>query len=262
MTLIISTNQYDLTNAINNFRHAYHVDYFCVRGHAKIYLATSAPTPITTTPLAMALHGVLGRWGAGTRKAPKLQSLINFQTALNCPQLHLLLRTIAGATPSLTSFNTRCLNGSISPVTLSTFDHDLLSALNCLASSLLVSNTNVTYPMKALLLITGFMPAFDSQVRAGLAIGGFVSCNKTSWLLPGIGSTIADAKKITRIPFYIADCYKKNKLLIDCAVAASRYPHLAGEIGRIFDILFFKQTKSAPILLSLIPPAKKWYAIP
>jgi len=144
------------------------------------------------------------------------------------------------------------------------FDEILISTLNDLSNLFLIGNTNVTYPMKLLLLITGFMPALDSQVKGGLAIAGVKGINSTRFLLPN-SVTDTNAKKICCLPFYINDCVGRYADLLNDAVSSSFYKQLLGEHGRIFDVLFFMQNslvESKRIISSEVTSSSKfWYDI-
>jgi hypothetical protein len=95
--------------------------------------------------------------------------------------------------------------------------------------------------MKTLLLITGLMPAFDNQVRKGLENAGFKGVKKTQYLLPENGSSNADVKKITRLPFILGNCWREYRSVLSKGIQQSRHPNLDREPGRLFDILFFTQ---------------------
>lgn len=261
MPLQILATHAQLVSAINSFSSAYHADYFRVRALGRSYL--SAPASMATVvPLATALQDVLSRWGAGTRKAPCQQPINRCQAVLMNPHLHARLNLIAATPISLAGGITRIITGVHDIAALRVFDSSLIDTLNALASGLFVNNTNVTYPMKALLLITGFMPAFDSQVRKGLALSELAGFGKqkTQMLLPQ-NATKADGMKITRFPFYIADCHTRNAGLINDAVLASHYPGLVGEVGRIFDVLLFVQATIPVPMMALNPVNRNWHRI-
>ena len=144
---------------------------------------------------------------------------------------------------------------------LVSFDSNLLSVLRALGSSLFIGNTNVTFPMKAVLLLTGFMPALDSQVRMGLQRGGFLGMNKTQYLLPD-NTAHADGMKISRLPFLLGQCWTTCAQQLHEAVASSSFPELSEEAGRVFDILLFMQADNdSPILVTCDPPSKDWYKL-
>ncbi len=260
MVMTVATAPGAITAAINNFSTGYHADYFAVRCLAKAYLA-APPSPVTTMPLASALSGVLTRWGAGRRGAPTCQPVTTMGTVLNSQILHSKLRNLEACIPFLAiTAGTRCLAASAPFASVSDFDDCLIDTLSVLSSGLLVANTNVTYPMKSLLLLTGLMPAFDSQVKGGLATAGVAGINRTRYLLPALGSP--GAKKICALPFYIADCVSRQVAIITREAAGSSYPALASEHGRIFDVLLFMQNGAGHVTVHFAPPAHiRWYAI-
>ncbi|KAF7599982.1 hypothetical protein BGI27_05180 [Candidatus Dactylopiibacterium carminicum] len=133
--------------------------------------------------------------------------------------------------------------------------------LDQLSAGIFVGNTNVTYPMKTLMLLTGFMPAFDSQVRSGLDNAGFMGMNATQFLLPE-DSAGANARKISRLPFYLGNCYTQYRELLKGAVARSPQPRLTRDPGRLFDVLFFMQGRKDSARLLSFEPESRWYALP
>lgn len=260
MVLTVTAVPGGISTAINTFNAGYHADYFMVRCLARAYLA-APPSAVTTMPLASALNGVLLRWGAGKRGAPTCQLISNMAAALIRPNLHLQLRNLEACIPFLTIIaGRRCLAAGAPFAAVTDFDSCLIDTLSTLSTGLLVGNTNVTYPMKLLLLLTGLMPAFDSQVKGGLASAGVTGINRTRYLIPVLGS--ADAQKICALPLYMADCIARQLATINHEIAASLYPNLVGEHGRIFDVLFFMQNGGHHVTVSFTPPvAIRWYAI-
>jgi hypothetical protein len=144
--------------------------------------------------------------------------------------------------------------------TVEDFDQCLLAALNMLAEVIMVGNTNVTYPMKAMLLTTGLSPAYDSQVKGGLRIAGVSGIDKTRYLLPH--ADCSDARKICALPFYIAHCAARSRCQLDAAIENSRYPMLKGEYGRVFDVLLFLQRRRTPqtaLVRFSAEAGRRWY---
>lgn len=252
-----------ITAAINLFSRAYHADFFEVRGLAKPYLA-SPPIVETAAPLAAALSRVLINWGAGKRVAPKCQPVAAITQALTSNIFHGALVSLQVSASFLAINGERRSLDCGSPfVSVTEFDDCLMNTLGFISATFLVGNTNATYPMKSLLLITGLMPAFDSQVKGGLAVAGVTGVKKTRYLLPKKGSL--DARKICAVPFYIADCISRHSPVINAAISASKYPTLADEKGRIFDVLLFEQNGLTPetAIVTFTPPTSitNWYSI-
>jgi hypothetical protein len=261
MSMSVTATANSITSAINDFSSSYHADYFNTRASAKSYLA-SYPPAATASRLSSDLHTTLTNWGAGRRQAPSCQAIANITSALNSSALHKNLVDLAASINHLTIDDSRRKLTSASPfATVSDFDRCLIETLNQLSAGFFIGNTNVTYPMKSLLLLTGLMPALDSQVKGGLNIAGVAGVNRTQFLIPPVGST--DAKKICVLPFLIADCASRFSSVINSGVSASHYPRLSSENGRIFDVLFFQQnslTRSTR-LISFIPHGIPWYNI-
>jgi hypothetical protein len=251
-----------ITDAINRFSSAYHADFSEVRAIGRQYLDEAVPTDSIVADLAQALRKVLSRWGAGERKAPQLQDEREFANVLRQSALHGLLAGLGGiALSNLTvEQSRRLINGR--PATfkeLMAFDLNLFGALRILGERLFHENTNATYPMKALLLITGLMPAFDSQVRRGLQRGGFLGMDKTQFLVP-TDASCADGKKIARLPFLLAECRMACSDVLRKGIINSSFAELLTEPGRVFDVLFFVQGHHRePVLVICDPPGREWY---
>jgi hypothetical protein len=64
--------------------------------------------------------------------------------------------------------------------------------------------------MKTILLITGLMPAFDSQVRRGLSRGGFAGMTSNQNRMTDTPSG-ATWEKISRLPFVLGQCWHAHK---------------------------------------------------
>lgn len=256
---VVATHE-QLVAAINAFPKSYHDDYFGVRKLADKYIA-SPSSDNTVSSLATELRAVLCRWGAGQRGAPTVLPVPGIRETLNDQATHTLLSKIVAAPLSKLSLSdgaTRTINGIGTAVACGEFDSDLHNVLVLLAGRVLYRNTNVTYPTKALLLITGLMPALDSQVRKGLHNAGVPGVGGTQFKMPP-NMTCNEARKLSRLPFLLADCYIHYATLLRGAVAKSNYPGLNTEVGRLFDVLLFMQGSADTTIFSLIPPVRGWY---
>lgn len=263
MRLVITGSTVALTTAINEFNTKYHDDYFLVHAEAAAYLS-KPPNGASAKQLASPLLDTLKRWGAEKRGAPARQSLDTARTALNNLTLHQQLKDLADSFNYLAITNgARSLQVGAPFRSVADFDACLIKTLNDLATGLLVGNTNVTYPMKALLLIAGLMPALDSQVKGGAAVAGLTGMKLQSYRLRSQPCT--GTKKICALPFYIADCVSRSSVLLDDAIKNSRRPNLKGHHGRLFDILFFMQKELTPetalIRYASSQPSLRWYSI-
>jgi hypothetical protein len=156
----------------------------------------------------------------------------------------------------------RLLNGRpAAQAELDAFDANLFFALRSPGDHLFFGNTNVTYPMKSILLLTGFMPALDSQVRKGLQRGGFIGMDRTRYLLPYDGNH-ADGRKIASLPFLLGECWAACSQQLQEGIAESSFPTLGQEPGRIFDVLLFMQSNPRlPVLVTYDPPGLRWYEL-
>jgi hypothetical protein len=135
-------------------------------------------------------------------------------------------------------------------------DADLFSALHALSSGLFRRNRRVTYPMKALLLITGFMPAFDTQVCTGMRRGGLHGMSSLT-----IPSQVESAtwKKISRLPFLLGKCHRAHGTRLRSEIQHSSRPELKTEVGRVFDVLFFMQARNSELIVLRYSGPDRWY---
>lgn len=266
MYFSITNNAAGLISAINDFNAEYHRDYSRVRAAAADYLS-QAPSTDAARMLASGLLQALKSWGAGKRGAPDCVSVDVAANCLRDANLVQQLQALADAFAYMSlDRGIRQFSAGAPFSSVESFDASLLDSLNKLADGLLVGNTNVTYPMKALLLLTGLMPAYDSQVKGGLAAAGIAGINKTRYVLPRVREvTHPDALKICVMPFYLADCVARSSALLEDAVAGSRYPELSGQYGRLFDILLFMQAgataDTALIRFSAPTSGQRWYEV-
>lgn len=263
MTFSFNRSPDVITTAINSFNSAYHSDYFKVKELAGRYL-NSPPAVETSLPLADALSSVLTNWGAGKRMAPICQPIAEITKRLSNIAFHRDLIALQRSANALEiREGRRELKSGASFGSVSEFDDCLIDTMSFISTAFFIGNTNVTYPMKSLLLITGLMPAFDSQVKGGLAVAGVTGVKKNRYLIPQKGSP--DARKICAVPFYIADCISNTSNVINVAIAASDYPNLVGDTGRIFDVLLFEQNSLTPeaaiIKFASLPNQVPWWSI-
>lgn len=262
VSLRLRADPAQIAKAIDTFPSGYHHDFFLVREIARQYLTQPKPEASAALTLAKALRRVLGNWGAGRRAAPALREPRDFEAALQDPKLHAGLTALTRTPlPSLRVVNNHRLI-DVQPLAFrvpATFDATLLGVLGALSRRLLVGNTNTTYPMKAVLLITGLMPALDSQVRTGLGRAGFAGIATTRFLLPTDPNS-SDGKKLTRLPFLIGECWSAFQPQLQEGIRQSKYPQLAEEPGRVFDVLLFMQAKhDHPINLVGEGDRQGWY---
>ena len=186
MPVAITASPSQIAAAPNQFSPTYHADFSRVRPFGQVYTNRHLSRPAVTA-LAQPLGNVLRSWGAGKRKAPAPRRVTEIENTLALAPVHNALGVLNGLPLSRLSVmhNQRSFIGTpTTQATLNTFDTHLFEALQALATGILCENTNATYPMKALLLITGLMPAFDSQVRCGLHRGGFSGMNRLSFCFP------------------------------------------------------------------------------
>lgn len=254
-----------ITEAINGFSQAYHDNFFTVRRIGQKYIAEKHPTEATARELAYSIRPILEKWGAGRRKAPHLRDKRDFTAAFLSADLHDKLAWLTQFPINSLGFDggRRLVNNDYNRETLEKFDTTLLDVIQELSNSLFKKNTNVTYPLKALLLISGLMPALDSKVRSGLGNAGFRGVDKRQFLIPkNIGST--DAKKLTRLPFILGQCWRECCEQIRGGIQQSEFKQLSQDAGRVFDVLLFMQAGKSlqtPTLLKLELEREPWYEL-
>ena len=260
----LNCNERQIKNTIDGFRKDYHSDYLIVRELSKKYMSDSNPNISTVSALARGLRQVLINWGAGQRKAPKPRGVNDLEKALNDPVLQADLVEIAKIKiPRLGVSGVERLidKQKPKPDILKAIDTRLICALNCLAEKIFIDNTSVTYPMKAALLLTAHMPAFDGNVRKGLKRGGFTGFCSTQFMLPK-NTDSADSKKITSVPYILGKCWDNFEGIFTEGIRKSNYPGLLEEPARVFDILLFMQAKTTlPVLLEHSDGHDKWYEL-
>ena len=257
MALDLIADKNLLILSINDFSQKYHIDFFTTINLAEKYLRH------INEPSALALAENFGRtlcaWGAGRRKAPKIKSHSEITSALLDIRLIESIKFFSGS--RMTDFK---INGSIIEIadtasSIENFKKRLFDSLRLFSNGFFIGNTSITYPMKSLLLLTGFMPAWDSQVRKGLSLSGFCGTD-SHFLLPDQHDSTA-FQKISSLPFYLGDCYTKNKDAFDTAIRESNYPELISDPGRLFDILFFMQGSKQHRIFSCSGVSTRWYRI-
>jgi hypothetical protein len=264
MPVDIIATQPEITSAINAFSSHYHLAFKRTIALARRYLHAGAPVQALVAPLASRLRATLVAYGAGTRGAPACHSMAAIETALVDPILFTALQAFAKSARSL-RMSGPCR--SIAPRTvaqgtgIAQAESQMLTALTLLSAGLFIGCTNVTYPMKALMLLTGAIPAFDSQVKEGLTLGGFPGFASTRYLL-NTPSTSAARMKLTRLPFLLGDCYWRHRALLSSAAAQSLQPHIFRYPGRLFDVLLFVQGRNGhPVIVQLLGGAPNWHQL-
>jgi hypothetical protein len=249
----VSASIPDLKKAINGFKSSYHSHYAHVRAASLAFLAGTSPH--VPSGLADNLKKALDAYGAGRRGAPRTADVSQIVKTLILlrPKLK-YLQDAAASRLNITPAGVRTVGGN--PHSVPKFDQNLLDTVRGL-SDCLTGNTGVTYPMKALMLLTGITPAFDSQVKGGMTRGGFGGMAATRFLLPDEASSSA-GRKIVVLPFRLTAAYVSHPT-VAAAVGGTPLAAFAGDIGRIFDVLLFVQNeRSSPILVKWVGPGI-WY---
>ena len=233
----------DITSAINDFRPSYHQDFAHVQKVAQRYLKAEASTG-NATLLAQALSTALRNWGACKRRSPILRPLPQIENALKDKKLHACLAKLGRQSLEAFDLNPqghRIFDTDASLKEVGVFDKELLDILNTLAELLFFNNTSVTYPMKALLLITGLMPALDSQVRGGLTRAGKAGFTGQQLLPNNVHQ--AGGRRICELPFFLGHCWSLNREVLLKGIQDSDHKELKATPGRVFDVLLFMQNQ-------------------
>ena len=250
MCLQLNASHQQVIDAINNFNAGYHEDFRSTRSIAKKYLEDDGVKH--SNELAASLERSLINFGAGQRQAPKVRKVKQVAEFLGCEENHQCFAVLNKCGSML--YESGC------PV--ADFGKHLLSIINATSREILDGATNVTYPTKALMLVTGFMPALDSQVRSGLSKTGLRGFGGTTFRMPE-GNGSLEARKLIALPIILGEFYRNNSRALKEAVATSEYPYLKDEPGRLLDVMLFMQGKTKgeinPMIQSDRPQVADWY---
>lgn len=242
-----------ISNATEHFNKKYHDHYASALRLRKNYFFGAIPVLAHCTPLAQELVRILKAWGAGRRKAPVLESVSAIAIALSNASLHGKLKRLAAvnvANFTMTPAGKAFVAEDHLYTDVKAFDHELGSVLKDIASKFFIGTVNSsTYPMKVLLLITGFIPALDSQVRKGLQNIG----------MRGFSSPLnihkpSDLRKICTLPFVIGHLLNNSAYasLLSRGVARSKHASAMPDIGRQMDVLWFVQANPSVALSTFL----------
>lgn len=248
----------DITSAINDFRLSYHQDFANVQPVARRYL--NAPSGSANAALlAQALSTALRNWGACRRRSPILRPVPQIVNALKDKRLRERLLKLSQQSLAAFSLNLqehRLLDSDAPLNDVGAFDKEILGILSTLADVLFFNNTSITYPMKALLLITGLMPALDSQVRGGLTRAGkagFIG----QQLLPRNAQQAA-GRRICELPFYLGHCWSLHREVFMKGILESNHKGLQDTPGRVLDILLFMQNQPTRNQILAFKVEREW----
>lgn len=248
----------DITSAINDFRLCYHQDFANVQVVARRYLNAQLGSA-NAVLLAQALYTALRNWGACKRRSPTLRPVPQIESALKGKRLHdrlLKLSQHSLAAFSLNQQEHRLLDSNAPINDVGAFDKEILGILNRLADVLFFNNTGITYPMKALLLITGLMPALDSQVRGGLTRAGKAGFTGQQLLPRNVQQ--GAGRRICELPFYLGHCWSLHREVFVKGILESNHKGLQDTPGRVFDILLFMQNQATRNQILAFKVEREW----
>jgi hypothetical protein len=264
----------EIAQAFNDFNRQYLQGYFIVQAHVDAYLSASreADDPHKMEHLAQKLttelSRVLSEWHAGRRKAPTLRSDNEITQFLLNPVIHTELAELSMLRTEPPGIEAGKRIVSVAHFTPNTLDMAALRLLNQLARGLFRNALNATYPMKALLLLTGYSIAFDSQVRGGAQRAGFEGMRHGSHKIADIArnANCATSRKIISMPYIVGQAWHENQERIKEALVATGRMDLMALLehpARIFDILFFMQNAAdtRPVLLTFYKAPGRWYQV-
>lgn len=240
-----------IARAFVDFKSEYVQGYFDVHRAATTLLFLPTNCPIdnleqSTRALATVLIRVLREWGANKRRAPRLRTEAEIIKLFTDPRLREMLRDLSKLRtrlPSVDEGKRVVGTDSHSPDQL---DALVINVLNELASGLFERCTNLTYPSKAVLLLTGYMVAVDSEVRSGAQYAGFTGMSSPLAVADTQHPNLSTAKKITAMPYLLGQAWPRiGDQIKDALVVTGRKDllELLGHPARIFDILLFMQSK-------------------
>ncbi len=242
------TTRDHVSRAVNSFNPNYHRHY---QGFLQLrvrYLDMENPSETVCRQAAAGLIEVLKAWGAGKRKAPVPKSVSGIAQVLANENFH-------GCIKRLKYFRLdHCITRPVRAfsaaqpehVDVAAFDQDLAGVLRHIAAEFFLEPvTSPTYPMKVLLLLTGLMPALDSQVRGGLKNAGMKGFSGLLNL-----DSPQHMQKICALPFELGQLLSDpvQAQVISNGITGSRRAEAVPDLGRLFDILLFEQN-TAPLTL-------------
>ena len=231
MRLHLNANSDDIRDAIDEFDKGYHADFFNTRRIAKEYLKDDGVKH--SGELAESLMNSLINFGAGRRGAPEVKSVEQVEEFLELDKNHKCFAALSECGSRL--YGSGC--------EFSGFRENLLYIIQATSNGILEKAANVTYPTKALMLVTGFMPALDSQVRSGLRRAGLCGFGGTRFLVPNANGDL-EARKLVALPPILGKFYRQYSDTLKEGLAKSEYPHLKDEPGRLLDVMLFMQGKA------------------
>lgn len=242
------TTRDHVSRAVNSFNPNYHRHYQGFLKHRAAYLGVVEPSDTVCLQAATALIEVLKAWGAGKRKAPVPKSASCIAQMLADEAFHGRVKRLKNFRLDYCIMRPARAFSATQPghVDVAAFDQDLAGALRRIAAKFFLEPvTSPTYPMKVLLLLTGLMPALDSQVRGGLKNAGMKGFSGLLNL-----DSPQHMQKICSLPFEMGQLLNDpvQAQVISNGIAGSRRAEAVPDLGRLFDILLFEQN-TAPLTL-------------
>jgi hypothetical protein len=231
----------ELVDSLDQFNPQYHRDFESVRAVAMRWLASDLPVPQRLPEL---LRNALASWGAGKRKAPTVRSPAQILAVLADPEVTQTLRAIATLDLStLTLVNNEPRIGGVRHIGDQESVEELILSGLAMMERLFEDNGAVTYPSKALLLITGRFIGIDSNVRAAIAASGEPGFRETRFPMP-IKRHDRSSRRLSRVLWLTGDWLWRHRTVIAEALTVSTARHRLTELdapARIVDIFLFMQ---------------------
>lgn len=230
--LVLNAGPDAVAAEIDRFSDEYHEGFLKVRGKSIQYIfGEMADHEIND--FSEEITAVLKEWGACRRGAPCTVDCDEMTGALCSTELRQMLRQyvdngwviyVQGSDDEILKNNAQ-----------------MLSLLTRFQNEFLIANTNITYPTKLLLLLTGLSVGIDSQVREGLAKCGVEGFKSTRYLLP---TNVLDkgAAKLFSLHVLLAKCWYDNAVVLQEGVRRSKHRYLLSYLNapaRVMDILLF-----------------------
>lgn len=215
-----------IAEAIALFPPRYHADFATTRALARKWMAGAA----TPAELAVKLDAALVSWGAGRRKAPALKH--QTRDVLSDP-------TVKAALVEFENLALRDLH-SVEQAWYDGRPELLLGALEKL-NALFEQNNSVTYPTKALLLLTGNYVGLDSNVRTAIAAAGIPGFRETQFPMPS-ELTDRNSARLTLVLGLTGAWIREHEGAISAALSTSSTGRKLAELdspARVLDICLF-----------------------
>jgi hypothetical protein len=237
-----TTTAKELAELLDSFPRHYHRDFSRVRESAKRWLDVDGAVP---KELAELLVAALKSWGAGMRKAPEVRPPIEVTSVLQDEGVVTALRELHRFdldSLTLDADGRPLVGGRRHLADQERIEGSVFAALRT-TDRLFIGNTSVTYPSKALMLLTGRFIGLDSNVRAGISRADEPGFRETRFPMPA-DPFDRSARRMYRVLWLTGDWLARHRDVVHDALAHSTAPHRLRDLdapARVVDVMLFMQ---------------------